>query len=311
MFAYTYASARLLAPLYAAALLVFVRPGRWAWLAWSWGVFALALVPMAVYAERHPGALTARYEATRFAHEGMSGPEVAFEAIRNYVRDANVWEWVTAGDPTPYIHTWGAGQLYAALVAFAAIGVVGVVRRPRDPWWLYVVAVLLLTPIPAALTEDRLHSPRLAPVPVVLAVLAIPGAAYLLDRARSAWWARGLVAALAAVTILQLADFLDVYTSRGVSSRAGLFEARVPSLLEGAFAEPGPVHIDYDDRYAITHAQWYAVSRGIPLERIVRLPDGGVPPPGSTVFGRFQECDYECERLDEGDTYWVARATGP
>jgi hypothetical protein len=43
----------------------------------------------------------------------------------------------------------------------------------------------------------------------------------------------------------------------------------------------------------------------------VVLPDGGVPPPGSVVLGRFQECDYVCERYDVWEQYWLARAVGP
>ena len=39
------------------------------------------------------------------------------------------------------------------------------------------------------------------------------------------------------------------------------------------------VYVDYDDSYALTMGQWYAVSHGLPLSRVVRLPDGGAPPP--------------------------------
>ena len=68
--------------------------------------------------------------------------------------------------------------------------VVLVRRRELDAWWLYVLAVLLLTPVPAALTEDRLHSTRLAPLPAILAVLAIPGLAALVDATGRARWAQ-------------------------------------------------------------------------------------------------------------------------
>ena len=113
------------------------------------------------------------------------------------------------------------------------------------------------------------------------------------------------------MTVVQLANFVDVYTERGRSTRLALFEAAVPALLERAFAREGPVYVDYDDRAALTHAQWYAVSHGLPLERVVRLADGAIAPAGATVFGRVQACDYVCRRIASADTYWVAVAVGP
>ena len=309
--AYTYAAGRLLAPLYAVALLVFLRQPGLRFLASAWTTLAVALLPMAFYAERHPGALTARYDATRFP-EQPSAVATVRHAAANYLLDLNAWRWVRDGDPKPYIHTWGVGQLYAATVVLALAGVVVLVRGRRlNAWWLFVIAVLLLTPIPAALTEDRLHSARLAPLPAILAVLAIPALAALVDATRRARWAQIAAAALMLVTVLHLADFVEIYTERGRNSRLELFEADVPALLASAFAREGPVYVDYDDRAALTHAQWYAVAHGLPLERVVRLSDGGIAPTGATVFGRVQACDYVCRRIASADTYWVAEAVGP
>ena len=156
---------------------------------------------MAFYAERHPGALTARYEATRFPEQPSALASVG-HGLANYVHDLNVWRWVRDGDPSPYIHVAGTGQLYAATVVLAVAGVVVLVRGRRlDAWWVYVLAVLLLTPVPAALTEDRLHSTRLAPVPAILAVVAIPGLAALVGAARRVRWAQVAAAALVLVTV--------------------------------------------------------------------------------------------------------------
>ena len=311
LLAYTYAAGRLLAPLYALALIVFVsRPGL-RFLASAWTTLAVALLPMAFYAERHPGALTARYEATRFPEQPSALGSIG-RGLANYVSDLNAWRWVRDGDPSPYIHVAGTGQLYAATVVLAVAGVAVLVRGRRlDDWWVYVLAVLLLTFVPAALTEDRLHSTRLAPVPALLAVVAIPGLAALVDAVRRVRWAQVAAAALALVTVLQLGSFVDVYAERGRSSRLALFEADVPSLLERAFAREGPVYVDYDDRAALTHAQWYAVAHGEPFERVVRLSDGAIAPTGATVFGRVQACDYVCRRIASADTYWVAEAVGP
>lgn len=310
--AYVYAAGRLLAPLFALALLVFAGRGRWRWLLATWATFAVTILPLAAYSWRHPGALTARYDATKFAEEGMSSPEIVRTAVSNYLHDVNLWAWVFEGDPKPYIHSWGnAGQLLGGVVVLALLGAAAAVVRERpDPWWRYVLALLVLAPIPAALTEDRMHSLRLVPLPVLLLVLATSGLALLFSAGRRTWLARLAVAAVAIGVGVQFWHFFDTYRVRG-AERTELFEAGVPALLEQAFAADRTVFVDYDDRYALTHALWYAVSHGLPEDRVSRLADGGVPAAGSMVFGRLQECDYVCDELARSHEYWIATAVGP
>lgn len=309
---YSYAAGRLLAPLFALALLVFAGRGRWQWLLATWGVFAATLLPLAAYWHNHPGALTARYQATTFIQDGMSIGTIVRDAIANYVHDMNLWHWIVSGDMKPYIHTWGAGQLFGSVVALAVIGaVVLFARRPVDLWWRYVLVILVLMPIPAALTEDRFNALRLAVLPLLIVVLAIPGLQVLSRAVQGGWLGRAVAVALAVAVGVQFAQFLSVYRDRGGPTRMQLFEAGVPGLLARAFADDRTVYIDYDDRYALTHALWYAVEHGIPRERVSRLPDGYIPAKGSMVFGRLQECDYVCNELGRSYEYWIALAAGP
>jgi hypothetical protein len=71
------------------------------------------------------------------------------------------------------------------------------------------------------------------------------------------------------------------------------------------------VYVDYDDLEPLGLARWYALDRGLDQSRVVRLPDGGVPPAGAIAFGRTQECDYVCDRVAETGDYWIARVVGP
>lgn len=309
--AYTYAGARLLAPLLALSLIVFAGRGRWRWLLTAWATFAATLIPVLVYAQRHPGALTARYRSTTFIQDGMSVATIVRDAASNYAHDVNLWHWVSSGDPKPYINVWGTGELFGAVVALAAIGLVVVLGERRgELWWRFVFLALVLSPIPAALTADRYYSLRLVPVPVLLLVLAIPGLEWLVCSARAGWPGRAAAVVLAAGVAVQFGIFLHWYGIRG-PARTELFEAGVPALLQQAFAGGATVYIDHDDRYAQTHALWYAVSHGLPRARVSILPDGGMPPPGSMVFGRLQACDYVCTQLGAAQTYWIAKAVGP
>jgi hypothetical protein len=307
---YSYTGSRLQAPLLAVALAVFAGRGRWRWLVAAWGTVALALVPLLVYQLRHPGALTARYEATTIARDGMSTPRVVGQAVANWAHDMNPWHWATAGDPAPYVHNGGYGALFAGLVVLALAGIVLVLaRRRRDLWWRYVLVATLLVPVPAALTVDRFNAIRLAALPVFAVVLAIPALETLLAAARRSLLAKVAVAVLAVTVVLQFAQFLDEYRTRG-PARLVLFEAGAQTLLQQAFATGGPLYTDFDDRGAQAEARWHAAQAGLPDDRVVVLADGGIPPTGSLVFLRFQDCDYACAEVARWEEYRLVRALG-
>jgi hypothetical protein len=308
---YSYTGNRLLAPLLAAALAVFAGRRRWHWLLAVWGSFAAFLLLLGVYHLRHPGALTARYGATSIARDESSWPGFVLQAIANWFHDINPWFWGTSGDAVPYIHNGGYGSVYAAVVALAIAGcVIVLTARREDLWWRYVLLALLLAPIPAALTVDRHTAVRLAALPVLGLVLAIPALEAVVRAARR----RRIVAlglgAIALTVAFQFVQFLDAYRTRG-PARVVLFEAGVEPLLEQAFTTLQPIYIDYDDRGAQAEARWHAAEEGLPSDRVRIVPDGGIPPRGSTVFGLFQECDYVCRKFARWEHYWLARAIGP
>jgi hypothetical protein len=309
---YVYAGGRLLAPLLALALVAVVDRVRWRWVLTAWAGFALTQIPLLLYAHAHPGALSRRYDATTFVTDGMPPWEIAWRGSFNYLQDLQLWHYVVSGDVKPYAHTPGTSALLAVSVGLSVAGLVLVVlRHRRDPFWRYAMAALLVAPIPAATTGDRFHALRLAPLAVMLVVVAIPTLETLrtgfVERDRRI---RALVAALVALAGVQFAVFVTDYRSDG-PLRTGRFEAEIPSLLAAGWADDGTVYVDYDDLEPLGLARWYALDRGIDQSRVVRLPDGGIPPVGAVAFGRTQECDYVCERIAESGDYWIARVVGP
>ncbi|HYK06616.1 MAG TPA: hypothetical protein VEW11_02490 [Gaiellaceae bacterium] len=312
LLAYTYAGARLLAPLLAASLLVFARRERLRSLGAAWATFAVLLMPLIAYAVRHPGALSARFHHTTFVKGDMSDWEVVRTFVGNYLTDISLWSYVTGGDPKPHIHIAGTGMLLATGVALAAAGSVLSIRVAReDRWAAFVLLATILVPIPAALTADRMNGYRLALLPIMLVVLAIPALEALVQWAARDRRALVVAGALTAVALVQFAGFLSTYHEKGGFARAELYEAGVPALLAQAFANGAAVHMDLDEPRAHAHARWYAATHDISQDRVVVLSDGGVPPDGSIVFGRAQACDFECREFARSDTYWLARARVP
>lgn len=309
---YVYAGGRLLAPLLAVALVVVLSRSRWRWVVSVWAGFALTQVPVLLYARAHPGALSRRYDATTFVTDDMPPWEVVWRGAGNYLQDLQLWHYVVSGDVKPYAHTPGTGALLAASVGLSLVGLILVVLRQRtDPFWRYVVAALLVSPIPAAATADRFHALRLAPLAVLLVVVTIPALEAL--RAGCAGRDRRYQSGAAALVLLagvHFAVFVHDYRTDG-PLRTGRFEAGVPGLLDAGWTNGGTVYVDYDDLEPLGLARWYALDRGIDESRVVRLPEGGVPPAGAVAFGRTQECDYVCDRLAEASDYWIARVVGP
>jgi hypothetical protein len=309
---YVYAGGRLLAPLLAAALVLAGGQGRWRWIVAAWATFAVTLVPLVVYTLVHPGALTQRFWATTFIQEGMSRSRVVGSVFENYARDVNLWEWVTRGDPKPYVHASNYGMLFATAVLLALVGAGLVLLRHRDdPWWRFVLAATVVAPVPAALTEDRMHALRLVPLAVLLLVLSVPALDLIVRTATTRPVATGAVATvLILATAAQFVDFVDRYRKSG-PGRVELFEAGVPALLDQGFAGGATLHLDFDDHQAQAHALWRAAELGLPHERVVVLADGATPTPGAIAFGRFQECDFACDEFARWDDYWLARARAP
>jgi 4-amino-4-deoxy-L-arabinose transferase-like glycosyltransferase len=304
---YAYGAGRLFGPLLAVALVLFVPRVPWRALLAAWLAYAVFLIPLALYRVRHPSGITARYHETAFPTDGMSLSGIAGHAFINYLHDLNPWHWVVSGDRKPYVDVWGAPQLLAVVALLAAVGVVEICRR-RDRFWLYALAAYLLSAVPASLTIDRHHALRLAAMPLCVAVLAIPGLEAVARLRRPLMLVA--VAVLAAGALAEWWSFVDQYSTSG-PNRTGVFEADVPALVQRGLVGGRTLYVDYDDSYALTMAQWYAVSHGLPASRVARLPDGGIPPTGSVVFGRLESCDYVCVRLAEADTFWLARAAGP
>ena len=308
---YVYAGGRLLAPLVAAALVVLVNRMRWKWVLTVWLGFAVTQIPLLLYTSAHPRALTRRFDATTFVTDDMSRLEIGWRVAVNYLQDLQIWHYVYSGDVKPYAHTPGAGALLGASLLLSLAGLALVLIRERsDPFWRYAVAVLAVSLVPAAFTIDRFHAVRLAPFAVMLVVVTIPAVDALREAVALSAWARGLASALVVLASVQFAFFVQNYTSNG-PLRTGRYEADLPRLLGRAWDNGGTVYVDYDDREPLTVARWHALASGIDQSRVVRLPDGGIPPTGTIAFGRTQECDYSCTRLEESGDYWIAVVEGP
>ena len=276
---YTYTAGRLLGPAMTAGLVMLLPRRRIAELARVWGVYAVMMIPLIVFAIRNPGALTARLEQIGGAGGGF---------FSNYFAAFSPGFLFTVGDENARHHIPGAGGMIAISVAIAAlIGLVAVVRSARsDPWSRYLLLLLVLSPIPGAITKAPPHALRLITLGVVLVVLAGIGMAKLVD-ARSDVWRYGLAPLLFVAVIVQGIAFRNRFETVG-PLRIDDFNATYPRVFDAAVATHLPLGVEAKPYYPVL-AWWYGALRGIDRARLP-LHSSGTEPPGTVMLGTVPAC---------------------
>lgn len=312
---YTYSIGRLLGPLLAFGLVIFVTRTRvWSVLK-TWVIYGLTLIPLAVFHLRHPGALRARYEMITFISRQTSYADDAFEFLKHYLANINPWKMVVSGDPNGYqiASVYHKGPVLLGTLFLAAGSLWLLIRGRRlDRWWRFVLYGLAVSFVPASLTRDYFHTLRLAAVPVFLLVLSIPAFAWLTEKKHPK---QKLLICVIALMMVQSIFFQWRYHQSGtLQRRLDLFDADYrTTILPAAMAAAGSQPIYRADTAPIPgyiQTLWFGTLERIPPERFVLLkPDAGAPD-GAAVITTEDTCP-RCEILYKRWPYIVYVAKGP
>ena len=291
---YTYSPGRLFGPLLALglALLVTTR-ARVRPLLTTWTLYGLALVPLYVYQRRHPRALTLRFSYMTYITPESGYAEVAWEFVKHFLGNLNPWRMLVTGDVNEHqIATVpGAVPVLLATFALALFGAWLALKAARaDAWWRLFFYGLIASVVPASLTKDYFHAPRLAALPVFLVALCAPAFA----RPAGGRGTRVALYALVALLVAQGAYFQWRFHARP-PERWQLFDARFPRkvLAPALEASRGGRLYLYDPPGNSGYIQplWHGVLGGVDPSRFVRLGPGEAPPPGAVVISTEDKCD--------------------
>ena len=323
---YSYSAGRLLAPLFALGLIFFMTRQRWRGVVLTWFIFALTLLPLAVFTVRHPGALGERFKYVTYVKPEDSRSETVFRFIKNYAANFSPRSWLIVGDPEPRHHLPGMGSLLTGVVILGVLGLVLVLlRHRREAWWRFVLYGLAVSSIPASLTLDHFHTLRLMGLPVFLLVLAMPAIEFLYadvtalgarasspqlragcsrSRVASGQSARRVVlAALVTLTIVQGAIFQWQFHT--APARVDAFDSYYPQVLDAALARPErPIYLFDKTPAAYMYAFWYATLRGLDLNNFQRTTKDTPPPPAAVVISHELPCT-NCEMIFERGQFRV------
>jgi hypothetical protein len=295
---YAYTLGRLLAPMLAVGLLLYVDHRQWRKVARVWAVYAVLLLPLVAVELKSPGSLTIRLDQTGYLSNAPF-PDVLARFAAHYLGNLNPERMLLQGDANQRHHVAGVtGSLLAGTFVLAILSLDRIANRLwRDPWWRYVVYGLVVAVIPASLTNDVFHAHRLIAVPIFLVVLTIPAQSWLLEHRSSL--GRIALAALVVATLVQGAYF-QVRWHEVSPTRGAWFDEAYPRLLDEALAMgASPIYIIDSVQPGYIHAYWYGTLRGVDLSRFERLPPGVKAPSGGLVLSSEPECS-PCDVLDSG-----------
>jgi len=332
---YSYTIGRLLGPLLAFGLVLFVTSWkRLIAIAKTWILYGVTLVPLLIFKLKHPQALTQRFYSVSYIKPDSHWREIVPKFFRRYLEDFSVISLLIDGDGNPRHHVPGSlGSFLIGVFVLSIIGlIVVIIRYWRDPWWRFVVFGTLVSIVPGALTGDQFHSLRLIAYPVFLLLLTIPGLQYLLERQSRAIESpqsnetfgfliesrsrplpaiarRVILLVLLGATVAQAFYFQRIFRREG-PKRESVFDADYKNVYDAAVALPNrPIYLIDGSSPAYVHAYWYASVEGRDRAQFVHLEDEPAPY-GAIAISSEQNC-HDCEVIKKSGEYIVYRALWP
>lgn len=297
---YAYSIGRLLAPLLALGLVLFVNHKVWNRIALTWIFYGCALIPLLVYSNQNPGALTNRFDFVSYITKDSAPTEILWQFIFHYANNFNLWFLFLKGDPNPRHHLPGLGNIFLPTLILAVIGIILAVRRSwRSAWWRYVLYGLAVSVVPASLTNHDFHSLRLIALPVFLIVLMVPALLYLIRQAQAQRLRQFVLIALIGGTLVQAVFFQWQFAREG-RNRTTDFEADYPQVINFALKNSQDRIYLIDDSYV--HAYWYGTLEKSDLSRLsVERENLSV----NSVLVGYKTSLHDCQTIMEGEKFAV------
>jgi hypothetical protein len=334
---YSYTIGRLLGPLLAMGLFLFViNKRRLIDVAKTWLLYALTFIPLIVFNARNPGRLMTRFYLVSYIKPQTPWQEIPARFIGRYFEDLNLNKLLWVGDINPRHHAPGlkgtVGSFLLAPFILAVMGIILVLVRYRhDAWWRFVLYGLIVSIMPGALTIDQAHSLRNIAHPIFLLLLTVPALEWLLEKDKlrakqgvlpsGKGWVktkrsdfgvplqtrRVILALLLAATFLQAAYFQRHFRQEG-PLRGYVFDTAYKQVYDAAVAQTDrPIYLV--DGYwgpAYIHAYWYATVEGRNKNEFVHLDYGSRPPRGGLAISSEDKC-VNCDVIVKHDIYMLYR----
>ncbi len=215
--------------------------GLWRSLVQRWQVVAvmmvsaaIVLLPLIAYVLRHPEGLTARFHQVSVT-SGAPSLRETIASVTSHYRDYFSPQFLfISGDPEARHHTGHGGELYWCLAPLILCGLYVAIRYWRQRAFYRILLVgLLVAPVSAALTVDRMHSTRCVYAVVFWLLLAMLGAQWLWQR-RGLW--RKALLFLVCAGALEIAVYIRDYFGAYQTRDPQAFQTELTDAFEYCFA---------------------------------------------------------------------------
>ncbi len=335
---YSYATGRVLGPLFGFGLLFFAVNRRMLFdVIKTWILYSLTMIPFLIVYFTNPTAISGRFVSATNMSKDKSIIENAWTVISAYLSDMGPSFLLLDGDNLLRHHIGGIGEFLVGTFALAMIGMVVIVLKRRgDPWWRFMLFGTFVCLLPGSVTYERSHSLRDMGLPVFLILLTVPAISWLLEKPEEnaltpigvgsvhavtkrpsggilervssfRFSRRGLLYCLLVVTAIQAVIFQIDYFKKG-DERGPEFDAGYPVVLKAALSDGSrPIYLEDGAIPAYIHALWYGTIMGVDPSNFVHLSDKQSPPYGALVISAKESCT-DCEVVIQEGTFELYRS---
>jgi hypothetical protein len=194
----------------------------------------IILLPLIANVLRHPEGLTARFHQVSVTR-GVTSLSDTIASVTSRYRDYFSPQFLfVSGDQEARHHTGHGGELYWCLVPLILSGLYVAIRHWRQRASHRIILVgILVAPVSAALTVDRMHSTRCVYAVVFWLLLAVLGAQWLWQR-RGPW--RKLLLFIVCAAALEIAVYMQDYFGAYQTRDSQAFQTELTDALEYCFA---------------------------------------------------------------------------
>ena len=153
---YTYSTARLLTFLTLAAIwFIYFKRENLKKLLLITASAAISLIPFAVFTIKNPGAITSRFQVLSYTADSIPLTEKLGIFVQNYFTYLSPDFLILHGDPNLRHSTGHGGVIYITTLLLFAVGLISIVAGKKlGRFNLFLIVMLLFSPIPAALTSE-------------------------------------------------------------------------------------------------------------------------------------------------------------
>jgi len=334
---YSYATGRVIGPLFVFGLLIFaVSLGRLFDVVKVWVVYSITMIPMIMVYLKDPLVISGRFlRATNLSKSAPLLENIGTVLVALY-QDLSPSFFIIKGDQLlrHHVPNAGMGELLVATFALGIVGIIVVLMRHRSSaWWRFVLYGAIASMLPGAITFERNHAMRALAFPIFFLLLTVPAIAWLMgiygesagdtdgtERKRSSFWSSatdrklrlGLLSILLLLTAVQAVQFQIAFRKHGIDpGRKAVFHEAYERVLDKALAEADrPIYLQDSGEPVYMLGLWFGATKGVDRADFVHLLDRQNPPEGALVITSKASCT-ECQVMYQDAGFLLFRNQRP